>query len=134
VSDTRQQRIEVLKTAARRKSEDKTRSPQGFACAENSGTISVMGDCDAAQAVELVRALCDQLREMTHHLAWIDGRDVPGTNGHAMRLEAAALRRDIAEAQRHIDRLERRYLSGDERTQQRPAGGRSRAMVDLLAK
>ncbi|MGO9153664.1 hypothetical protein [Mycobacterium sp.] len=51
-----------------------------------------------------------------------------------MRMDAAALRRDIAEAQMHIDRLQRRYLSGDERTQQRPAGGQSRAMVDLQAK
>jgi hypothetical protein len=29
-------------------------------------------------------------------------------------MEAAELRRDIAEAQGHIDRLQRRYLSGDE--------------------
>jgi len=107
---------------------------RGFACAENSGTISVMGDCDAAQAAELVRALCDQLREMTHHLAWVDGRDVPGANGHAMRLAAAALRRDIAEAQMHIDRLQRRYLSGGERIQQLPAGGQPRAMVGLQVK
>ena len=106
----------------------------GFASAENSGTISVMGDCDAAQAVELVRALCDQLREMTHHLAWVDGRDVPGANGHTMRLEAAALRRDIAEAQRHIDRLQRRYLIGDGRIQQRPVGGQPPAMVHLQAR
>ena len=106
----------------------------GFACAKNSGTIFVMGDCDAAQAVELVRALCDQLREMTHHLVWVDGRDVPGANGHRMRLEAAALRRDIAEAQRHIDRLQRRYLSGDGRIQQLPAAGQPPAVVGLQAK
>jgi hypothetical protein len=31
-----------------------------------------------------------------------------------MRLDAAALRRDIREAEVHIDRLRRRYLSGDE--------------------
>jgi hypothetical protein len=37
-----------------------------------------------------------------------------------MRLEAAALRRDIQEAQFLIDRLQRRYLNGDERTQQHP--------------
>ena len=93
-----------------------------------------MHDCDPAQAAELVRALRDQLREMTHHVAWVESRDVPGPNGHALRLEAAALRRDIAEAQSHIDRLQRRYLSGGERIQQRSAGGPPRAMVTLRAK
>ncbi|MGA7052379.1 MAG: hypothetical protein WBZ37_14120 [Mycobacterium sp.] len=70
-----------------------------------------MQDCDPAQARELIRALCDHLREMTHHLARVESRLVPGTHGHPMRLEAAALRRDIAEAQMHVDRLQRRYLS-----------------------
>jgi hypothetical protein len=93
-----------------------------------------MHDCDSAQAAELIRALRDQLREMTHHLAWVESLDVPGPNGHALRLEAAALRRDIAEAQSHIDRLQRRYLSGGERIQQRSAGGPPRAMVTLRAK
>jgi len=71
----------------------------------------VMQDCDRAQAAELVRALRDQLREMTARLGWVESRDVHGTNGHPLRLEAAALRRDIAEAQMHVDRLQRRYLS-----------------------
>jgi len=93
-----------------------------------------MHDCDSAQAAELIRALRDQLREMTHHVAWVESRDVPGPNGHALRLEAADLRRDIAEAQSHIDRLQRRYLSGGERIQQRSAGGPPRAMVTLGAK
>jgi hypothetical protein len=84
-----------------------------------------MQDSDPAQAEELIRALSDHLREMTHHLARVEGRDVPGTNGHPMRLEAAALRRDIAEAQMHVDRLYRRFLSGGERTQQH-LGGRQR--------
>ena len=95
---------------------------------------SPRGDCEVAQARELIRALRDQLREMTHHVAWVESRDVPGPNGHALRLEAAALRRDIAEAQSHIDRLQRRYLSGGERIQQRSAGGPPRAMVTLRAK
>ena len=71
-----------------------------------------MGDHDAAQAAELVRALRHQLREMLAQLAWVQRQDITGTNGRAcaMRLEAAALRRDIQEAQFHIDRLERRYL------------------------
>jgi hypothetical protein len=70
---------------------------------------------DAAQAVELVRALRDQLHEMTTQLAWVERLDVTSRNGRAcaMRMEAAALRRDIKEARDHIDRLQRRYLNGD---------------------
>jgi hypothetical protein len=95
-----------------------------------------MGDCEVAQAVELVRALCDQPHQMTRQLAWVESRDVTTTGREsALGLEAAALRRDIAEAQMHIDRLQRRYLSGDQRTQpRRPAGGQPRVMVDLQAK
>jgi hypothetical protein len=71
---------------------------------------------DAAQAVELVRALCDQLREMTRQLSRVERQGVTGTSGHAsatIRREAAALRSDIREAQILIDRLERRYLNGN---------------------
>jgi hypothetical protein len=77
---------------------------------------------DAAQAVELVRALCDQLHEMTRQLARLECQDVTGTNGRAsaIRCEAAALRRDIHEAQFLIDRLERRYLNGYGHAQPRP--------------
>ena len=92
-----------------------------------------MQDSDPAQAAELIRALRDLVRERTHHLSWIEGRGVPGTEGHPMRLEAAALRRDIAEAQTHIDRLYRRYLSG-ERIQQRLVGGQPQVMVGPQAK
>ena len=38
-----------------------------------------------------------------------------------MRMEASALRRDIQEAQFLIDRLQRRYMNGDERAQQHPS-------------
>jgi acyl-CoA reductase-like NAD-dependent aldehyde dehydrogenase len=93
-----------------------------------------MQDCDPAQAAELVRALCDQLRGMTKHLARVESREVPGQNGHPMRWEAAALRRDIAQAQQHIDRLQRRYLIGDGRSQQRPAERPHRAIVYPQAK
>ncbi len=95
-----------------------------------------MRDRQAAQAVELVRALSHQLHEMITKLARVERQGVTGMNARAcaMRLEAAALRRDIREAQVLIDRLRRRYLSSDERTQQRPAGGQSRAMVELQAK
>jgi hypothetical protein len=77
-----------------------------------------MGDCQAAQAVELVRALRQGLREMTKRLAWVERQDVTARNGPAcaMRTEAAALRRDITEAELLIDRLQLRYLNGDERT------------------
>ncbi|MGB7871809.1 MAG: hypothetical protein WBM01_26710 [Mycobacterium sp.] len=77
-----------------------------------------------AQAVELVHALRHQLHKMTYQLGWVESQDVT----------AAALRRDIREAQVLIDRLQRRYLSGNERTQQRPAGRQSRVMVGLQAK
>ena len=71
--------------------------------------------CDVAQALELVRALRHQLDEMTTQLAWVERQDVTGRNGRAcaMRLEAAALRRDIRQAKVLIDRLQRRYLNGD---------------------
>jgi hypothetical protein len=89
------------------------------------------GERDAAQAVELVRALCDKLGEMTYHLAWVESRDVTTTSqAGTKRLEAAALRRDIAEAQRHIDRLQRRYLNGAERTTSTWTAA-PRAMVSL---
>jgi hypothetical protein len=95
-----------------------------------------MGDCQAAQAVELVRALRHQLHEMTTRLAWVERQDVTGRNGRAcaMRMAAAALRRDIQEAELLIDRLQRRYLNGDERTQQHPAGRQPLAMVDRQAR
>ena len=76
---------------------------------------STVDDRDAAQAVELVRALCDQLHAMTRQLARLERQGVTGTNcrSSAIRYEAAALRRDIREAQILIDRLERRYLNGN---------------------
>ena len=74
-----------------------------------------MGDCEAAQAMKLVHALRHQLHEMTTQLARIERQDVTGRNGRAcaMRIQAAALRRDINEAQALIDQLQRRYLNGN---------------------
>src|SRR6516162_8152063 len=94
-----------------------------------------VGDHDAAQAVELVRALRDQLHKMTAQLAWVIRQDVTSRNGRAcaMRVEAAALRRDIREAQFLIDRLQRRYLNGDERAQQHLAGRQPVAMAGRRA-
>jgi hypothetical protein len=65
-----------------------------------------------------IRTLRIQLREMTGQLALIERQHVTRRNARAcaMRVEAAALRRNIAEARVLIDRLQRRYLTGDERT------------------
>jgi hypothetical protein len=71
----------------------------------------------AAQAAEFIRALRVQLRGMTGRLTWIERQGVTGRSSRDIRLEAAALRRDIAEAKVLIDRLQRRYLTGHERTQ-----------------
>jgi hypothetical protein len=70
-------------------------------------------DCNRAQAVELIRALHCQLREMTVHLAWVESHDVTASNGRAcaMGMDAVTLCRDIREAHAHIDRLQRRYLA-----------------------
>lgn len=67
-----------------------------------------MGDSDAAQAVELIRALCEVLDKMTHQLAWLEQRGA--------RLEAVALSQDVNEAQTHINRLQHRYLKDDKHT------------------
>jgi hypothetical protein len=63
---------------------------------------------DVAQALHLVRALRDQLHEMTHELVRLERQDATGMNGRAsaIRCEAAAPRRDINEAQILIDRLQ----------------------------
>jgi hypothetical protein len=83
----------------------------------------VVRDCDVAQAAEFVRALKQQLHEMTARLARVERQAVTG----AMQMKAAALCRDIQEAQFLIDGLQRRYLSGDEST--KPAGRLPLAMV-----
>ena len=96
-----------------------------------------MEEVDAAQAVELIRALRDQLHQMTHQLACLDRQDVMGTNSRAsaLRSEAAALRRDINEAKVFIDRLQRRYLKSNthlpRRTPdtKRPLSGHSREVA-----
>lgn len=66
----------------------------------------------AAQAVRFIDALHDQLVKMTAQLAWIERQDVTARNAraYAMRVEAAALRQDIQQAQFLIDGLARRYL------------------------
>ena len=89
------------------------------------------GDSGEAQAVQLVRALRDAIDEMTHRLAWLESRD--DSHAHAIRLEAAALRRDIYEAQRHIDRLEHHYyLSQTTARHLHPAPGVSAAAEPVI--
>lgn len=70
-----------------------------------------VGGCQSAQAAEFIRALHLQLLEMNRQLAQVEGQGVTGRTKRAcaMRNEAAALRRDITEAQTLIDRLQRRY-------------------------
>jgi capsule polysaccharide export protein KpsE/RkpR len=76
-----------------------------------------MSNHQAAQAVRLIEALQDQLAKMTAQLAWIERQDVTVRNAraYAMRVEAAALRRDIQEAQflrRSRDFARRRWPFG----------------------
>ena len=67
----------------------------------------------AAQAAEFIRALQAQLRKMTSRLAWVERQGATDRSRREMRLEAAALRRDITESRVLIDRLHRRYLTRD---------------------
>ena len=68
-------------------------------------SVVVMGERDAAQAAVLIRALSDVRDKMISRMTRLEK--------HGARLDAAALRRDIDEAQTHITRLQRRYLGGD---------------------
>lgn len=81
-----------------------------------------MGDRQAAQALKFISALRDQVNEMTAQLAWLERKGAMARSSSmvsATRLEAAALRCDIREAQVLIDRLRSRYLKGDQRAQRR---------------
>ena len=64
-----------------------------------------MGERDAVQAVVLIQALSDVRDELISRMTWLERRGA--------RLDAAALRRDVNEAQAHITHLQRRYLGGD---------------------
>jgi hypothetical protein len=71
-----------------------------------------MGEHEAAQAVVLIRALCDLREKMLGQLSWLE--DVS-------RREAAALRRDIKQAEAHITRLQRQYLGAEPAQTRQPA-------------
>ena len=81
-----------------------------------------MGDWEPAQAAEFVRVLRAQLHKMTAELARTQRQQVPGRSAWACakRMEAAALRRDIREAETLIDRLQHCYLPGNDRPRRRP--------------
>ncbi len=67
---------------------------------------------EVAQAVEFIRALHVHLRKMTRGLAWLERHGVlAGRISRDVQLQAAALRRDIAESKVLINRLQRRYLT-----------------------
>jgi hypothetical protein len=79
-------------------------SPRGrpIQCARRTGGCDnpVVGERDAAQADQLIRALCDVRDDTIRRLSWLEDS----------QLESAALRREINEAQAHINRLQHRYL------------------------
>ena len=64
-----------------------------------------MGERDAAQAAELIRALRELRDKMIDRVTWLEKHD--------RQSDAAALRRDVNEAQAHITHLHRRYLGRD---------------------
>ena len=68
----------------------------------SSETDRPMGERDAAQAEVLIRALCDLRDKMTSQANRLEKLD--------SQRDAAALRRDIDEAQAHIVGLRHRYL------------------------
>jgi hypothetical protein len=86
-----------------------------------SEMISQVDARDVAQAVELVRALRNQLHVMTHELVRLESQDVASWTSRAstVRREAAALRRDIYEAQTLVDLLQLRYLNSNRHAQAR---------------
>lgn len=81
-----------------------------------------VGEREAAQAVKFIITLREHVNEMTAQLARLEDKSARATGASmvaATRVEAAALRRDISEAQLLIERLRTRYLKADQRTQRR---------------
>ena len=72
---------------------------------------------------QLVRALRAQVHEMTTQLDWLERQSLTNFSTRraaTLRLEIAALRRDINEAQMFISRLQRRYLADNGRRPRKP--------------
>jgi hypothetical protein len=94
-------------------------------------------DHQTAQALALIRALRENLNEMSAQLAFIERKGAAAKSSSmvsATRLEAAALRRDMNEAQVLIDRLRSHYLTYDDHTERHPPRRHSRASVAQQAK
>jgi hypothetical protein len=74
-----------------------------------------MTDPNAAQARELLAALLEQVSVMTPRLVRAEREGACGDSSRArtIRREAAALRRDVGQAQFLIERLRRRYPGVD---------------------
>jgi hypothetical protein len=64
-----------------------------------------MGERDAAQAAELIRALRELRDKMIDRMTWLEKHD--------RQSDAVALRRDVDKAQAHITHLHRHYLGRD---------------------
>ena len=75
-----------------------------------NGYPVTMGERDAAQAAVLIRALSELRDKMIDRMTWLEK--------HNRQSEAAALRRDVTEAQAYITRLHRHYLGRDIRASQ----------------
>jgi hypothetical protein len=67
--------------------------------------VVVMGERDAAQAAELIRALRELRDKMIDRMTWLEKHD--------RQKDAARLRRDVNDAQAHITHLHRHYLGRD---------------------
>jgi hypothetical protein len=81
------------------------RGPLQCAWRTNKCDNPAVGERDAAQAAQLIRALCEVRDKMISQMTWLEKHD--------RQLDAAALRRDVNEAQAHITHLRRRYLGED---------------------
>lgn len=96
-----------------------------------------MRDQQTAQALALIRALREHVDEMRAQLAFVERKGAAAKSSSmvsATRLEAAALRRDMNEAQALIDQLRSHYMTGDDRTERRPPQRHSRPSVAQQAK
>jgi hypothetical protein len=72
---------------------------------------TVLGERDAAQAQSLIRALCVARDKMISQMSRLEK--------YGAHRDAAALQRDISEAEAHIANMRRRYLGGDLAASQR---------------
>lgn len=84
----------------------------------------MVDDRDTAQAEALIRALSNVQAEMASRVTRLDT--------HTARREAAALRRDINEAQAHISRLQSRYPGAHDLQPSPPPGRQRRSLIRQL--